>query len=302
MSRPLYLILAMDCERIAAESPVGGPTDWRLSERAIRGFTDVVFAAGLKATAFIMPETAARHRDLLLDLEDKGLELGMHLHPQSFDDHRYTEYLGAYDLAAQKTMLREAAEKWTAALGRAPTAFRGGNLSANDATYRALYEAGFRHGSVSSPQRLMPEYRAVWMGACPYAHYAHQSFRLVPGDLDFYEVPITVDPSRRRWQGKSAAEFRIEWYDAAGHRRTIDAALADMLARDVPVMTLCSITHNMFNYAEPANETRRSMIAAAEQLWQAAAACGLTLRPVTLSELHEIADRTPAARTVPWPR
>ena len=38
MTREIYVVFTMDCERIASESPPGGPDTWELSERAIGGF------------------------------------------------------------------------------------------------------------------------------------------------------------------------------------------------------------------------------------------------------------------------
>jgi len=52
----------MDCERIAEFSPTGGPESWAQSERAIRGFAEILLRHQLLATLFITPETAAQHR------------------------------------------------------------------------------------------------------------------------------------------------------------------------------------------------------------------------------------------------
>ncbi len=200
----------MDCERIEKFSPMGGPKTWEFSERAIEGFSEILSAKGLLATFFIVPETAHQHRDLFLDLEKKGFELGMHLHPQSFDDLRYEDYVGGYSLEKQIEILREAINVWAEALGKIPKSFRPGSLSANDSTFKALYTVGFRQGSVSAPEREAPEARAVWRGAYPYAHHVHPDFRLVPGKLDVYEVPFTDDWDRGIAGGKSSIELRIE--------------------------------------------------------------------------------------------
>jgi len=64
------------------------------------------------ATFFITPETAHQHKDLFLDLEKKGCELGIHLHPQSFGNFKYKDYLGGYSLKKQIEILREAIDTW----------------------------------------------------------------------------------------------------------------------------------------------------------------------------------------------
>ena len=286
----LYVCFTMDCERIRKFSPPGGPETWKLSERAIRGFAEILLTHGLVGTFFIVPETAHRHRGLFLELERKGFELGMHLHPQSFGDMQHGEYLGAYSYEKQVELLSRAAEVWAEAFGRRPKSFRPGNYSANDSTFRALYEVGFRQGSVSAPERVMPKYRAVWAGAYPYAHHVHPNFRLIPGDLDFYEVPTTEDRERRTWSGKSAMELRVEMAGMEDHRQTIDKSIADMVENRVPVKTIVAITHNFIDYEDPDAPKRKILEGMATYVWEASERFGLKLRPATIEQIHRVAD------------
>ena len=102
---PLYVTFTMDCERIAAESPPGGPATWELSERAIHGFCRMLLDKGFPPTLFVTPECARHHRELLRDLALEGVELGMHIHPQSLGDHRYDQYLGQYSYPMQQRII-----------------------------------------------------------------------------------------------------------------------------------------------------------------------------------------------------
>jgi len=290
MHDDLYVCFTMDCERIRRFSPPGGPQTWEISERAIEGFSEVLLSHGLVGTFFIVPETAHRHRDLFLELEERGFELGMHFHPQSFGDLRYGEYLGAYSYEEQVEILSQAADVWAEALGRRPRTFRPGNFSANDSTFRALYDLGFRQGSVSAPERVMPKYRAVWAGAYPYAHHVHPHFRLIPGDLDFFEVPVTEDRERRTWEGKSAMELRVEMAGVEDHRRTIDRCVADMVENQVPVKTIVAVTHNFIDYEDPEEPRRRVLEEMAEYVQKAALRFGLKLRPATIEQIHRAVD------------
>jgi len=286
----LHVIFTMDCERIRAFSPPGGPGTWELSERAIRGFADVLSSHGLVGTLFIVPETAHQHRGLFLELEKKGFELGMHLHPQSFADLQHKEYLGAYGFDKQVDLLSQAAELWADALGRRPKSFRPGNFSANDATFRALYEVGFRQGSVSAPERVMPEYKAVWAGTAPYPHHVYPYFRLIPGELDFYEVPVTEDWDQRLWSGKSAMELRVEMAGVEVHKQTIDKRIADMVEKRIPVKAIVAITHNYFEYDNPDAPKQQTLEGMAAYIWEAAERYGLELCPITLERLHRDVD------------
>jgi len=286
----LYVVFTMDCERIRAFSPPGGPETWELSERAIRGFSQVLLTHGLIGTFFIVPETAHRHRELFLELEKEGFELGMHLHPQSFGDLRYKEYLGAYSFEEQVDLLSQAVEVWAEAFGRRPGSFRPGNFSANDVTFRALYEVGFRQGSVSAPERIMPEYKAVWAGTYPYAHHVHPNFRLIPGNLDFYEVPVTEDWDRRTWSGKSAMELRVEMAGIEDHKQTIDKRIVDMIERQIPVKTIVAVTHNFFDYEDPDDPKRKILKEMVAHVREASERFGLRLCPTTIEQLHQLAD------------
>ena len=287
----LHVIFTMDCERILAMSAPGGPETWEESENSILGFADILLERGLLATLFIVPETAKQHRDLFLELEQRGFELGMHFHPHSFRDLRYDEYLGGYDAGQQQALLALGVDDWTEALGGKPTSFRPGNYSANDATFRVLTDLGFRQGSVSAPGRVMPDFRAVWAGAHPYPHHAHPEFRLIEGDLDFYEVPVSEDLSRRMWKGRCAAELRVESARPEEHRQTIDNCLSAMLADDPPVKALVPMTHNMFGYEDPDCRDTESLKEIADYVRVAAERHSLTVAPTTLDKLHEEVDR-----------
>jgi len=290
----LHVIFTMDCERILAKSPPGGPESWEESRNSILGFSRVLLERELRATLFIVPETAQQHRHLFLELEQKGFELGMHFHPHSFGDLRYTEYLGGYDTEQQRDLLSQGMELWTEALGREPTTFRPGNFSANDATFSVLAELGFRQGSVSAPGRVMPNFRAVWAGAHPHPHHVHPEFKLVEGDLDFFEVPVSEDLSRRMWKGRCAAELRVESARPEEHRLTIDNCLSAMVADDPPVKALVPMTHNMFGYEDPNGQHTQSLTEIADYLRGAAERNSLSMAPTTIGKLHEDVDTRPA--------
>ena len=286
----IFITFTMDVERIAERSPTGGPVSWEQSERAIRGFADALSKNDLVATLFITPETAAVHPQLFFELEQRGFELGMHLHPQSFRDNSYREHLGGYGYEQQVEILSQAQDDWAEALGRRSASFRPGHFSANDATFKALYDCGFRQGSVSPPEREIPGLRSVWRGADPDAHHAHPSFRLIAGDLDFYECPMTIDPARRIHEGGSALEFRIEWGTAEELLSVVAKRVDDLVERDVAVKTLVSITHNMFEFEDPDDVHRQSLDGVVEGIRQVVEPSGLTLVPATLAEVHAHAD------------
>lgn len=284
----IYCCFTMDCERIARLSPPGGPENWELSERAITGYVDKVLKAGFAVTLFVVPECAEEHSRLLLSLRGEGVELGMHLHPQSFRDGRYEEYLGGYTAEEQFEILSEAKAVWENALGFEPASFRPGNFSANDSTFEVLFTLGFRQGSCSAPERAMPRFRAFWQSAPRYAHHAHPAMRLIEGELDFLEVPVTVDAGQRIKNGSSAVEFRIEWGDAELHRHTLHQVLEDI--RDNTFKTIVSITHNTYDYSDPENERTRALEGSLQALEELCGERGLAPLGATLEQIHRIYD------------
>lgn len=263
--KPLYVIFTQDCEQLMDDSIHGGPEEWSISERSVTGFADTLEEYGLSATFFIVAQTAAAQPSLYWDLEKRGFELGLHIHPQ---DTRlgYTDYLGGYTFEEQVDMFDTVADQWADAIGKRPTTFRGGNFSANDNTYPALVATGFTHGSVSSPGRQYDQAKAVWQGAVPYAHYAHKANRLFPGDLDFYEIPLTCDQVRRR-APHLPMELRIEGADGEAHRQTVRQAWADMaeFPDDAPRIIM-PFTHNTHFYEDTNSEKRQALDAIVDEI------------------------------------
>jgi len=257
--KEVLVLFTMDCEAYVS--------DRRLSERSIRGYVDTIEAYGFPTTLFVHPEVAARHRELLLELQDQGACLGLHLHPKWFGDGRYRKEIGAYSASEQRKMIKEAMDVWRRALGQNPLYFRGGVFSANDNTFRVLQELGFKGGSLSCPGRVLPEFYSVWAGAEPYPHRAHLNFRLVKGDSDFVEVPISVDfqrPGEAHIYPGRAPTQGYEWLYIAERRfynyEKVLRHLLERFRRDSPnYPTIVTDTHNNEDYSNRENPARLNL-------------------------------------------
>jgi len=290
----VYVCFTMDCESVGGDH--GGPASWNLSERAIRGYTEAVLAAGLGVTLFLMPQTAEKHAALLHELQRAGAGLAMHYHPQ---DLGYPEFLGAYTAAEQKHMLEEAQERWRQALGQAPQAFRAGNASANDMTFPTLVELGFRWGSCSIPRRNFPRVRAVWAGSPLDPYRAHPANRLIPGNLDFIEIPVTVDWESVMWGGLTPLELRVEMVDGRAHGFTI-RKVYDRLNREQPlVKCLIAITHNIFDYTERSHFRRETLEEMIRHAKEEAPSRGLEAKAGTVQVIAEAYKRAEAVAQSP---
>ncbi|MFQ6094010.1 MAG: polysaccharide deacetylase family protein [bacterium] len=288
----LYVTFTMDCERIKRYSLSGGPETWEFSERSIRGFAELLKDYGMKGTFFIIPATAEKQRRLFGELEKEEFELGMHFHCRSFRDLRCNEPLGAHFYEEQRKILGQAKADWANALGHQPTTFRSGYVSANDATFRVLSELGFKQGSTSVPERECLNIRSVWRGACRYAHHAHPAFRLIPGSLDFLEVPITVDWEKRRPTNPCLPlELGIERAPIEDHKSTVGKNIAAMIQEKVPIKTIVAFTHNVFDYENESNTVRQTLIALMEYIWEIPQRHGLKTVPSTIEEIHLTYDK-----------
>jgi hypothetical protein len=159
-------------------------------------------------------------------------------------------------------------------LGFLPRAFTPGYCSANDHTFPVLEALALTHGMVSLPTRNLPQCASVWSGAPLDAHYPHRYNRLLAGEVDFVDVPPTIDPDSRLWGGAQPQDLRIELVDAKNHWYTLHKSLRRQMAAGaaVPVKYFKALTHNVFDYSDPHDfrrETLLGVIGAARQICEA---------------------------------
>jgi len=119
----IQIVPAMDCEPPKSEIPSyahrrsgSGPDDYAESKRSIAEYVDVFGQYGHTPTLFVHPQVAERQREFLSDLRERGVCLGLHLHPYKMDES-YRHDLGAYDYPTQKAILTEATRRWEDAIG-----------------------------------------------------------------------------------------------------------------------------------------------------------------------------------------
>lgn len=259
MAETVHVCFTIDVERIKEKSPSGGPPSWELAERSARDYCMFLRERGYPVTLFIVPDVAERQASLFRALAADGHECGLHFHPKSWRDNyqqaEQWEELGGYSAEEQESMLRQASSQWAAAIGREPTCFRPGCFSANDWTFPVLASLGFRCGSVSQPERCAPRVCAVWAGADRSVHRAHRAFRPVAGDLDFVEVPVTVD-SRRRDHWTGTGDTRFEGCDVEQVLAGAEDHLRWQVENNAPLKHLCFFTHNFVGYDEADPQSR----------------------------------------------
>jgi len=255
--------LQIDCE-----STQRSVDDQALGSRATLGLGEILNETGFKGTFMVIPSDLRQHAAIYRELESQGHEVGLHIHP---GEQGYDEFLGTYGFEDQVGILQEGMAVFADCMGKRPLSFTPGYCSANDHTYPVLESLGFRHGTVSLPTRNLPQCACVWGNSPLDPHYPHRHNRCLLGDVDFVDVPLTIDPESRMWGGAHPQDLRIELVDAKNHWYTIHKSVKRQreAGSRVPVKVLKALTHNVFDYSDPHNfrrETLDGVISAARQI------------------------------------
>lgn len=260
--RKIHVLISMDVEpALPADRPPAstGPLNYVDSERFIRAYTALAAAHGFPVSFMIHPEVTHEHAALFDELEAEGACLGLHLHPWKFSDGRYRAHFGGLSAQLQCAIVSEAVAMWQAGMGRRPTYFRPGTFSANDTTFGVLDALGFAGGSCSLPGRVYPEMNAIWAGAPYDPHRGHVTFRQVRGELDFVNIPLSVDASRQEVRDGNLFhwDLRPDW-QSADYRVIATNIVAQTLARDPAVPVVHMVTHNDNDFSHPDDRVGRN--------------------------------------------
>ena len=310
--KEINILLTMDCEPTLAttHAQATGPRDWAHGERAVRGYFNIGQRYGFPASYFVHPETVLGQPTVFADLQSKGACLGLHMHPWKYSMWRYGQkrYLANYGgLSAdeQRACLAESSALWRQAMGYQPLYFRPGSFSANDDVFRVLAESGFRGGSCSVPGRVWPDVETVWSGAEPDPHRAHAIFRQVRGDLEFANIPVSVDFSSAISGAKGRtmhSDLRpdTDWPGKHGlsYQTIADNILAQTIARAPKIPVIVIISHNHYEYSDDANAVTKRLVASLDAVVAACKAAGI--KPVGRT-IGEVVEEVLAEPLVPQP-
>jgi peptidoglycan/xylan/chitin deacetylase (PgdA/CDA1 family) len=278
MTKVLFT-LQIDCE-----STQHAINDAGLGERSIRGLGEILQQTSTKGTFMVIPSDIEIHASIYRELEKAGHEIGLHLHPA---DLGYDEFLGVQSGETQLKMIREAADRFAQVMGCLPKTFCPGYASANDHTFGVLEELGFTHGMVSIPTRQLAQCASLWAGAPLDPHYPHRYNRCLTGDVNFVELPPTVDPDSRMWGGLHPQDLRVELVDAKNHWYTMHKAVNRQLTKNTPLCQLHALTHNVFDFSEPQNFRRETYLKMTEGAKHIAEENHLIFESVTLGEMAQ---------------
>jgi len=266
---------------------MGGPESWEISEKAIIGFHQILSSRNLVGSFGIHPEAAYFHSNLFTELSSEGHELHMQFHAGNFRGLEYRCYLGSYNRDEQLEILRKARDDWMRSIGFPPRTFVPGGGSLNDFTWPVVYSLGFRQAGMPI-ERNNPKCYSYTVGACPFPHHADPENRLVPGDMELFIVPISINWSRKVKAGHRHLDLRPEsGVPLNVHHETVDQNLKIIKLIKPPIKVIVVPTHNTQNYSDLNNPVRKTLEATIDYIIKRAKEEDLTIKPATFESIHK---------------
>ncbi len=170
-------------------SPAGGkesPRDWDHSGIGLDRYASTVLQFGCIPTLFVSGEAARAHAPMLLELQDRGAEIGLFVAPNQSLDSKKGTHMGKLSAAHQRDAINRAGDLFTHYLGFKAKLLRTGLYSANSDTYTIAAELHFTHVAFRMPGAALPVIGTEWP--------AEGTLRVQQGLCD---VPVTTDPSEK---------------------------------------------------------------------------------------------------------
>jgi hypothetical protein len=280
----------------------GGPASWDDAERSVRGFVEQMDSLRVRegASLFVYPDVAREQRRLFREMSDAGVEIALHLNGLRYS--RLTgaraRWLGAMSRDEQHEALRMAKADLEDSISRPCLGYRACYGSANDDTFAICDELGFQWTSNPSG-RCRTEVYADWTGSCPFPHHANRGSRLIPGDLDLYEIPVTRGLAT--FYGGDATQpldlrvetpTRIIGEDRQLLRRVIQENVMEMQKQDVPVRVIIGASHNTNPFGNLSTYQAQTLAWVIAHARHAATEHGLRLSAASFASiLHETRGR-----------
>lgn len=260
--KKLHVVVTIDIEVPTCDShpSASGPPDHASGGAWAKAYGDIAQSFGMPVTYFVHPEVAVRQADLYKELERQGHCLGLHIHAWRFDSRYQCEFGGLNEDEARQ-MISEATGMWMHAFGERPRHFRPGTMSANDSIFRVLSSLGFTGAAVSLPGRVFPEKHAVWAGAPLDPHRGHTHFRMLEGNLDVVNMPMSVDTSVmvEKKGLRYFRDLRPDFTDVC-HRDLVKQCIDQIMARDPDVPCINLVTHNDFDFSDADSVITKNLV------------------------------------------
>lgn len=295
----LFFNYDIDCES-PPDGVFGGPESWDFAEASTRGFIEAMETFGARdgASLFVYPDVATKQRALFREMAEAGIEVALHLHTMRYSRVKEPAWLGSLPFEKQLEAIRMARADLEDATGAPCLGFKACYASANEDTFAALEELGFVWSSTSAVGSYRPECYSRWAGAWPYPHHASRVNRLIPGDLDLYQIPTTravltrfaLNPNRPI-DMRTETPPEIVGENGEMWRTVITENLDHMEKLDPPVRAIVGASHNTNPYGDPDAYQRRNLEWAVRFARELSEERGYEFTPSNFIKIREEADR-----------
>ena len=264
----LFFNYSIDCETPVGTEYTGperrpffhGPESWDAAEQSVLGFVSRMAGLGVRdgASLFVYPDVARHQADLYRRLADDGVEVALHMNGLRYSRLRggSAKWMGEMTYAEQREAIRMGKADVEDMTGCPCLGYRACYGSANDDTFPILEELGFTWASNASG-RHRPEFFAEWRGSWSFPHHPHRSSKVLVGDMNLYEIPVTVG-LRTCFEGNpdQPLDLRVESsVELVGEKRerlrdVIAEVVAEMAQREAPVRAIIGASHNTNPYGD----------------------------------------------------
>lgn len=295
----IFFNYSIDCE-LPPDGTFGGPANWEVAEASVRGFVESMDELRLRqgTSLFVYPDVAMKQPALFREMAGTGIEIALHLNGMRYSRMKTPAWLGSLSYEEQLNALRKAKEDLEEVIGKPCLGYRACYASTNHFTYPALEALGFVWASTTVSGRYQPEVFARWTGAWPFPHHASGKNKLIPGDLNIYEIPIT-NGIHTFFQGNPdrPLDMRTETPpvlvgpNGEVFKKVIEENLVEMERRDQPVRTIIGASHNTNPYGDHSSFQYQNLRWVCEHARISSEAKGYTFIPAHFMGIRAEADR-----------
>jgi hypothetical protein len=302
----LFLNYSIDCET-PVNTPYtggqercsffGGPASWAFAEKSVRGFVDLMtdLDAAKGATLFVYPDVAQEQKGLYREMADAGIEIALHLNGLRYSRLAgdRAKWLGAMTFQEQKDAISAARQDLEQVVGQPCKGYRACYGSANDDTFKILDELGFTWASNASGRHRLETF-ANWWGSWPYPHFSSVLSKLIPGDLDVFEVPVSrgietffEEDRNKPFDLRVESPVELIGEDRRILRQIIEENLINMQRMNVPVQAIAGASHNTSDYGDFDNDRSQNLRWLVRHARDLCGQHGLALTPASFSNMRD---------------
>jgi len=280
----------------------GGPADWDVAERSVRGFIEVMDRLGMRAgaTLFVYPDVAQKQRHLFREMAEAGIEVALHLNGLRYSRLKgeRAKWLGAMGRDEQLEAIRMAKADLEEAIGMACLGYRACYASANSDTFPICQELGFKWTSTSAAGSYQPHVHARWGYAWRFPYHPSRLNMRVPGDLEIYEMPNTRGFRtllggnwNRPLDLRAETPPETAGRGHAAFRQILIENLDEMGKCDQPVRGIFPASHNTNPFADASSHQHGNLVAVCRMTEEIARERGYAFTPSSFLEIRKEADR-----------